>query len=725
MMTYDLFSTLYRLRHCRNVPRTVADLPDPAQRPALVAVRDALGKGEVLPAEHYFQALLALPAAELEHAVLDDSVRFLRELECWHGKATLTLLHEWALQCPMSIWPRVFEIMYWQARLMELRIAYAQAGRALPSEPWHDLSIVMHLVHLQSLSVLGLSALDWRVAQLLLSIELIADAPDWVEAWCEGNGPVTLPDRDLLLENASLRLEGLGIDMAWWPELPHHRPALFQRDDHDVQAMGMQLSSRWLFVGLKASPYGFCCLHQLAVSHLTWLPEVPAGLQKTLGALAQQRGLTDDDINEINSLFWQDEVYALIRQGSAQRTIVARIRDDLRHRPLSPAVRGNLVGMLMDCWERQDSSLRYIGVREWAQWQRYRCATMLLALPDDAINEKRLARLVELWVRQGKQAVWCRPLIEAKRHHSALAAVLYGAMCDNGWAGLERDVDKADAWYRYAVELAPPDGIQAFNATNCMSEPFSQALLLLSEQDGQETALWHMLCFAADAGYSDAQYRRGLFMSVAPGAFSIDDAEPWLLASLRDDHIDTFVAHYHLGILYAGQIKSVALEDIATTSETPLAYRSLYHFMAFLQLFLDHTEVPWRDEDYQQIERAMFHSVDVLCRHPELQPAFLQPLHRMLVNFRDDVRLTAGFTMLAYLYGREDSPMRHFDMAVRMIEGVRQLFPQIESIQVVHELLREQSENGQRRFDQIAAMATADDLPGCSTITPPAPLNPF
>lgn len=724
-MTNDLFSTLYRLRHCRNVPTTVADLPDPAQRPALIAVRDALGKGDALPAEHHFQSLLALPAASLEHAVLDDSVKLMHDLECWHGKTTLSLLHQWVLQCPMSIWPRVFEIMYWQARLIELRIVQAQSGRPLPPDGWHDLSIVMHLIHQQAMGVLGQSALDWRVAQLLLSVELVTDAPEWVEAWCSGERSISLPDRELLLDSASPRLEDMGIDIAWWPELPRQRPELFHTDGSDLQALGIQLSSRWLYLGVKASPYGFCCLQQSAASHLMWLPEPPAGLQKTLGALAQKRGLTSDDINAINSLFWQEDVYALIRQDSAQQVIAARIRDDLRHRPLSPPVRGNFMNLLMGRWDEENVPLRYIGVREWASWQRYRCATKLLKQPTEAINDHRLAQLVRLWVTHGRQAIWCRPLIEAKRHHSAVAAVLYGAMCDNGWAGLERDANKAEAWYRYAMELAPPEGIYAFGATDCMSEPFSQALLLLTESDGQETALWHMLCFAADAGYSDAQYRRGLFMSIAPRSYLIDDAEQWLMASLRDDHIDTFVAHYHLGILYAGRIKGVDLKDISTSSETPLAYRSLFHFMAFLQLFLDHADIPWRDEDYQQIERAMFHAVDVLCLHPELQPMFLQPLHRMLVNFRDTVRLTAGFTMLAYLYGREDSPMPHFDMAVRMIEGVRQLFPHIESVQVVHEILRQQSDGCRRRFDQIAATATADDLPGCNTITPPAPLNPF
>lgn len=723
-MTHDLFSTLYRLRHCLHVPVTEADLPDPAKRPAIIAVRDALGAGEALPAEHHFQALLALPPAELERSITDDCVRLMHELECWHGKKTLAILHDWAQQCPMSVWPRVLEIMYWNARLAELR--FYQGARPLPSDPWHDLSIVMHLIYVQALSILGQSPLDWKIAQQMLAIELITDQPEWVDDWCDGDASVTLPERELLLSYASSNAVEMGLEEAWWPELPSQPPAVLQNSDKgDLQALGLQLSSRWLAVGVKTSPYGFSCLQQTAVSHVLWLPVVPSSLQKTLGALAQKMSLANDDANAINSLFWQEDIHALIRQDYQQKEIVTQVKDALRHQPLSNFVRINLLNALLDWWESRDPSSWNIGARAWAQWQCYRCAMKLLNQPAEDFTEQRMVRLVRLWAAYGKQAIWCRPIIEARRHNSALAAVLYGAMCDNGWAGLKQDAEKAEAWYRYAVELAPPGGVNAFGATDCMSEPFSRALLLLSDADGKDVELEHLLAFAADAGYSDAQYRRGLFMSIAPERFDSDEAEQWLLASIREDHIDTFVAHYHLGILYAGRISDVDVEQLSSTSETSLASRAMYHFIAFLQMFLDNAEASWRDEDYQQIERAMFHAVDYLCKHPELQPMYLQPLHHLLITFRDEVRLTAGFTMLAYLYGREDSPMPHFDMAVRMIEGVRQLFPQIESVQVIHGMLRRQSQRSEIRFDQIAATATADDLPGCSTITPPEPSNPF
>lgn len=722
-MTQDLFSTLYRVRHCRHVPVTEADLPDPAQRPPIIAVRDALGAGEALSAERHFQALLALPPAEQERVITDDSVFLVYELERWHGKATLSILHEWVLQYPMSVWPRVLEITYWNARLIELR--FLQGARPLPAEPWHDLSIVMHLIHLQALTVLGQSPLDWKVAQLLLAVELVIDQPEWVEGWCLGETPIALPDRALLLGNVSPNVVSMGVEEAWWPELPEQRPALLQDVKEDLRTQGLQLNSRWLAVGVKTSPYGFSCLQQMTLSHVRWLQDIPAGLQKTVGALAQQLALANDDINTLNSLFWQEELYVVLRQDSEQKTVMTQARHDLRHRPLSTIVRTDFLSILLSWWENRDPAPLNVGGRFWAQWQRYRCATQLLKHPAEAITEQKLVRLVRLWVTYGKQAVWCRPLVEAKRHHSAFAAVLYGVMCDNGWAGLKRNANKAEAWYRYAVELAPPDGIYAFGATDSMNEPFSQVLLLLSEGDGQEQALWHMLCFAAKAGYSDAQYRRGLFMSITPTSFLADDAEEWLLASLRDGHIDTFVAHYHLGLLYSDRIKDVDSDQLSTASQTPLASRAMYHFMVFLQLFLDNAEAEWRDQDYQQIERAMFYAVDHLCIHPELQPMYLQPLHRLLMSYRDDLRLTAGFVMLAFLYGREDSPMPHFDIAVRMIEGLSQLFPQTESIQVIHNQLREQSSRTKVRFDQIAASTTSDDLPGCSTITPPEPPNPF
>lgn len=723
-MTHDLFSTLYRLRHCWRVPSTAASLPVPAQRPAIIAVRDALGKGEVLSAEHHFQALLALPAAELERTVIKDSAVLMHDLECWHGSETLGLLHEWALQCPMSVWPRVLELMYWQARLVELRFYQAQSGRALPEDVWHDVSILMSLIHQHAFALLGKSALDWRIAQLLLSVELTLNAPEWAEAWCDGL-TASLPDQALLVDYASPQLLNMGLEKAWWPDLPHQRPALLQVDEDDLPAQGLRLSSRWLYVGLKASPYGYSCLQQTAVSHLLWLPETPAGLQKTLVALAQTLSLEAEDINAINSLFWQEDIYALIRQDSPQHLIAERIHDYLHHRPLSPAVRSTLICRLMDSWDNREPSSFKCVTQARVQWHRYRCAQQLLKQPAEALTEQQLIRLVKLWVAHGKKAVWCRPLIEAKRHDSALAAVLYGIMCDNGWAGLQRSPLIAKAWYEYAVTLAPPEGTKGFGVADAMSEPFSRALLLLSEEEGREEEFWHVLCFAAEAGYSDAEYRRGLFMSIGPESFCIEDAEKWLMKSLRDGQIDTFVAHYHLGLLYAGRINGVDMEKITSVLSKPFSEHAMYHFMAYLQLFFDQAEAPWREEDYQQIERAMFQAVDVLCTSPEVHSLYLQPLHRMLIRFRDEVRLTAGFTMLAYLYGREDSPIPHFDMAVRMIEGIRQLFPSIESVKSVHGLLRQQSDSLRRRFDQIAATAMADELPGCTTITPPTPPNPF
>lgn len=727
MMTYDLFSTLYRRRQRRQAANTVADQPDPAQRPALVAIRDALSKGDALPAEQHFQALLTLPPAALERTVCDDSRTLMSELERWHGKETLALLHEWALQCPMSIWPRLFELAYWCARLMGLRLEYTQTEQPLPTEPWNTLSIASHVICLQAMALLGQSALDWRIAQLLLSVELIAAPPEWVEAWCDCAGRVTLPDRDYLLDAATFELEHVGIDCAWWPELPQKRPALLRCNAGDIQSMGLQLNSRWLRIGLQASPYGYACLNQVAASHLAWLADVPAALHKTLIALARSQGVSNDDISALDSLFWQEEVAELVRSGASLHDIHARTQDYLNHRPLSPQVRTHLLYLLFNQWESAASASRYPGVRQWRQWQHYRWAIALMAQPSETINDEGLKRLIRLWAQYGKDAVWCRPLIESLRHHNALAAVLYGVMCDNGWAGLQRDTTAATAWYRYATELSPPDGVYDFSGTNSLYEPFSQALLLLSEKDGQEPALWPMLCFAAEAGYSDAQYRRGLFMSVQPALFSVDDAETWLLASLREDRLDTFVAYYHLSVLYAGCIKDVALEALSSSSETPFPERAMYYFMAFLQQFLDddNSGSAMRDEDYHQIERAMFHAVEMLCASPELHASYLQPLHRILLRYRDEVRLTAGFVMLAYLYGHKHSPMPHFDMAVRMIEGLRQLFPTVENIQIMHGMLREQSDVLRHRFDQIAATVASGDLPGCSTITPPTPTNPF
>ena len=727
MMTYDFFSTLYRRCLGGQASSTAADQPDPAQRPALVAIRDALGKGDVLPAEQHFQALLALPAAALERTVCNDSLTLLSELERWHGKETLSLLHEWALQCPMSIWPRLLELAYWCGRLIGLRLEYAQKEQPLPSEPWNTLSIANHVIYLQAMALLGQSELDWHIAQLLLSVELITGPPEWVEAWCGGVGSVTLPDRNHLLDTATLELEQVGIDNAWWPALPPERPALLQYKASDLQSMAPQLNSRWLRIGLHASPYGYCCLHQMAASRFDWLPEAPAALHKTLIALARSQGLSNDDINALDSLFWQEDVDVLMRSGASPRDIQTRITDYLHHRPLSPQARTNFICLLIDHWENVASASRYSGVRQWRLWQRDRSVIALMSQPAETINDHWLTRLVRLWVRHGKENVGCRPLIESLRHHNPLAAVLYGVMCDNGWAGLKRDARTATAWYRYAVELSPPDGVYDFSETNSLHEPFSQALLLLTEQDGQDSALWNMLCFAADAGYSDAQYRRGLFMSIKPASCLVDDAEKWLLASLREDRLDTFVAYYHLSILYAGRIRDVTLDDLSTRSETPFSERAMYYFMAFLQQFLDdsNSRHAMRDEDYGQIEHAMLHAVEMLCVSPELHSLYLQPLHRILMRYRDELRLTVGFIMLAYLYGHKHSPMPHFDMAVRMIEGLRQMFPTAENIQFMHDTLRQQSDTLQRRFDQIAATVPSGDLPGCSTITSPTPTNPF
>ena len=722
-MKYDLFSVLYRLRHCRHVPISEADSPERALCPAIIAVRDALRAGECLPAEQHFQALLALPAAEQERRINDDVTRLVYELTRWNGDETLILLHEWALQCPLSIWPRLLEVAYWQMHLVGLQASQEDSDKS--DMPWHDVSIVMHLFHLQALSLLGQSPLDWKLAQLLLASERIIAAPEWVDEWCAGNAEVGLPEHALLFNHASTTLLSLGLEKAWWPDLPAQCPALLRHAHDNIGSQEAQVISRWSYIGIKTSLYGLCCLKQIVTSSLmrrTELSDLDA-LQQAVVTFTRTLSIDDNDINEINSLFWQEEVLVLWRQPDQRSLALSKARYALRHHPLSPSVRAELLCLLLNDLEERfpsdDKAPKKLSSLN-AQWQRYRYINQLLALPAEAISDQQLVRLICVWNKQGRQAIWCRPIIEAKRHTDAFSAVLYGVLCDNGWAGLKRNTFKAVEWYRYAEELAPPDGIKGLNIHDCMGEPFSRVLLLLSDDEGKETCFTHLLGFAAEAGYSDAQYRRGLFTSIAPKP-CLGVAERWILKSLREGMLDTFIAHYHLGMLYAGCLRDIDMAEVAARAPGSVIFKAMHHFMAYLQLFLDNRDKGWRTGDYLQIERVMFRAVEHLCLCPEVQPMYAQALHRLLQDFRNETHLTCSVIMLAYFYGREDSPIRHFDMAVRTIVGMRQLFPNVEMIQIVGSQLRTQSSNSQRRFDKIAATASMDELPGCNIITP---LNP-
>lgn len=717
-MKYDLFSALYRLRHCRHVPTSEADSPDQAQRPAMVAVRDALWAGDAMPADRHFQALLALPAAAQEHCINDDMTRLIHELERWNGADTLVLLHEWARQCPLSIWPRLLEASYWQMRLVEL-LASQDDVELHDATPWNDTTIVMHLVYVQVLALLGQGPMDWKLAQLLLASERICDVPEWVNKWCAGNMVVELPAQDLLLEQASDVLLSRGIESAWWPELPAQCPALLRHAHDAIGSQGTQVASRWLYIGIKTSPYGLSCLKQVALSNLTYCTEPSEldALQPSLVKLAHASAITEDDINEIRSLFWRQEIQALGRQPEQRHLALSKARYALRRLPLSPSVRADILYILLNdltLCSPNDAEAPDKLPKLNVQWQRYRYINQLLAMPASAIGDQPLEQLIRVWNKQGRQAIWCRPIIEAKRYTDAFSAVFYGVLCDNGWAGLKRNTFKAVEWYRYAVALAPPDGIKEFNLQHCMGEPFSRVFLLLSEEKGNDVHFSHLLSFAAEAGYSDAQYRHGLFASLAP-----NESEKWILKSLREGMLDTFIAHYHLGMLYAGCLKNADMSEIAAQTQGSLVFKAMHHFMAYLQLFLDNRDKEWRLGDYQQIEQIMFRAIEHLCLCPDVQPMYTQALHRLLLDFRNDIHLACSVTMLAYLYGREDSPIPHFDMAVRMVVGMRQIFPHAEMVHFISGQLRNQSLSSQQRFDKIAATASMDDLPGCNMITPP------
>ena len=714
-MTRDLFYRLYRQRHCRRVSSTAAKLPDPDLRPASVNVRMALEEGRAPWAERHFQTLLRLPSAEQEQEIEQQTADVVRLLERWHGQQTLTLLHDWALRCPASPWPRALEIIYWRERWREVR--GHQASDELPPVQWGDLNLLTELLYRQCMALLGQSPLDWLVAEQLLLIEPLMEAPEWVEEWCRSGSTCGMLERTHLLEAASPILLPLGLADAWWPEMPSALPELL-RDAAKDASRGQLLGSRGLYLALKTAPYGLSALMNMARSRL----EVDAAhLQPQLVALANAHRLPSAAVAAIESLFWLASFYALVQKDRDQKSIVTVGERYERTLPLSEEGRSGIALALYDWWFFQDSQSRNPFLRYRNQWQRYRRALRLLAGDPSVLTLPKLHRLIPIWLACGREAVWFRPLVEAQRHRDPFAAVLYGVLCDNGWAGLIQNHDTATAWYRYAADLSPPGGIKHFTCANCMEEPFSQVILRLS-QEGDAPELWRALCFAADAGYSDAQYRRGLFMSVNPDRFSLNDAQAWVCRSLRRDQKDTFVAHYHLALLYDDRIDRVDAERIAGTTAQSRAAKAIEHYLAFLTLFLTRSEDYWREEDLNQIERAMMYGVICLCNTPEITPLYLQAFHRVLVRYREELHQTSALAALALLYGRDESPMHDYASAVRIIESLRQLRDDNDMVLGVYHQLQQQNPE---RFARLAGHVLRDDLPACHPITPPSPLNPF
>lgn len=711
-MTRDLFSRLYRWRHCRRVPHTVADLPDPNLRPAVITVRDALGSGDVHAAEHHFLSLLTLPGAKQEREITLQTAELVTLLERWHGRNTLTLLHEWALHYPTSAWPRILEIIYWRQRWMGLR--ENPSDEPLLQAQWGDLSIVTELIYRQSMALLGQTMLDWLVAGQLLLIESAIETPLWVVSWCATGSLGEPPEHRHLLEEASPVLLPLGLAEAWWPDLPDAPCALFA--DGLAKNNELLLGSRGFQVAIKTAPYGLAPLMDMARVHA----EAPS-LHEPLITLARQRGLSDIDVNAVESLFRMAPFYEKAREDGDSAEVVAMGERYERTLALSEESRSGLALTLFDWWRFQDDTTRNLLKRYRIHWQRYRRAEALLARDAATLTMQKLHRLMPAWLACGREAVWFRPLVEAQRHSDPFAAVLYGALCDNGWAGVQQNHDTAEAWYRYAVALAPPGGVRHFACASCMEEPFSQVLLRLSK-DGDAPELWNLLCFAADAGYSDAQYRRGLFMSVNPDRFPLDESESWVYRSLRKDQKDTFVAHYHLALLYDDRIDRVDAERMPGTTAQSRAVEAMEHYLAFLTLFLECADELWRDEDLSQMERAMIYGVLCLCGTPEIAPTYLQAFHRVLIRFREELHQTSALAALALLYGRDDSPMYQYPNAVRIIESLRQLRDDNDTVIWVHQQLLLQNP---KAFARLADNIGRDDLPACHPITPRSSLNLF
>lgn len=409
------------------------------------------------------------------------------------GPAILEALRLWRQARPLSHFPAILEVAYWSAWFGEYR-GTDMADEVTPAM-WTCAHRAQDTMFRALVRLLARDQRAWLVIPGILHSVAAVGEPDWWAKWLlGGERPSRMPNHGTSdeIEQMFAHSGGELIAEISVTELPEHLPAIltgealsWRRDQRRDPVAPLQY---WLRVAFAMDPFAL----EVACSYVSLrMPRWGGSIEEML-AFADSplcERFSEIDRNVLRYFAWFDELeldgYMFEDPRVVQNQL--RIGERLLKRPLPENLRGRVhkyVAYLFAKLDRVEEACKH-----YAQ-----------SAPHNFFEDWQITRAVEVWMASKDKGPWLGQVADRNCLASARGASLYGFLCSQGWAGVEKRPEVADDWYKRAAEMTP-------DLTDVTASPFN-SLSKFAEFEGDEV-LVPMWAKAAEYGDASSQFLGG------------------------------------------------------------------------------------------------------------------------------------------------------------------------------------------------------------------------
>ncbi|BAV98820.1 DUF4034 domain-containing protein [Lysobacter enzymogenes] len=604
-----------------------------------------------------------------------------------HGSEALAALRHWRADRPDSEFPALLEAAYWTSWFERYRST--STVDQVTAAMWTAARTAQDALLCTVVRMLERGGNGWpALASTIYTVAALGE-PDWWTRWLlAGERPASLPTHGASAEIDELLAPSGAAEAVreYAPALPAQLPAVLtgealawrraQNED------GPAPQQYWLRAAFALDPSAL----EAAVAYVCLRMPRWGGSWEEMLAFADSPlcdRFDEEERNVLRFFAWFDELEvddsAWLEDPRVLRHHL-RLGQQLLERPLPQNLRGRVHKYL--------AYLEALNGRIDAA-----CAHYPHSAPHNHYQEWEIVRAVWTWAASEDRGPWLGRIAETNRLVSAHGAALYGLLSLNGWAGMQRRPEVADAWFERAVAATP-------DPSSVPSSPFN-ALSDLAELYGS-AALRPMWLKAAELGDASAQFRCGALFADEDNDMARAIEYYRLAADNRHEVAMYNVASLSLIPVRDGEVAGAQAEAVARDALDYLdrALARTEHLFA-----QDPTEF-----NQEQLERVKDLYGTVLFSDWAPLSARQRALPQVLAFARQG-RFNS-MVSLGWWYGDKDLAAFDFEEAVYWIEAARHLEPDSEYVHKLRAYVEVDTFFGRMKFASAQSKAKRRGFPG-------------
>ncbi|MDO5692572.1 MAG: DUF4034 domain-containing protein [Pseudomonadota bacterium] len=601
------------------------------------------------------------------------------------------LLDDWQAARPDSFWAPLLRVVHWCGVGWDYR-GEGWAG-SVGEQQWQAAAYANHAGCVLAMDYLSRQAADdsrlWLLMRSIVNMVGGFEEPQWLTDWLDsGQRPASAVFE--LDESPELRqlLASRGLDRLELPPLPAQMPACLQpflplraeRHEHAQDEAWF-----WMRVahGLKRPAV------EAIASYANFILPRWGGSWDEILALADAPYLSDLSEEEkgfIRYYAWSDELDPVNAEGDDEdprylKQVIAKAEAVLK-RPLADNLRGRIHRSLAKLCQQAGRPAEEVAAH-------YRVTAPLNWVEGDDV---RMA--LTFWLEHDRQGTWLAQMASLNKLRQPQAAVLYGFLCENGWAGLPQNLSVARQWYDHARRLLPPEPYPC----DCPFEPVISPL----EDAGEQDRVLGLMREAADHGYSLQQLKLGAYYQDAGSHFDLEKSQHY--SRLAADN-NCGAAISNMAVLTHDQAE---LPDLPEAQERAWRHQSFEWMLRYLDRMAEEEELS--DMEARYVDGFLNRLANGLVNQPA-DPVVVQRVLPCVREYGDRGHVWC-MCAVSRFYVDDSHPLYDYAEAVRWCEGVRRVDPEDEFVQGTIEMVEGTSLIKKGRYALAARRFKAADLPG-------------